>query len=223
VEVDAERLEASDWEAATARRERAARLYRRARDYGLRGLEVAHPGLGERLRATPEEAAAELAPGETELAYWTAAAWGSQVSLGLDRPELVADLPAVEALLERVTEVAPGFDLGAAHEALAALAAATVPGPAGLAAAEERFDRAAALARGARAGVFVARAEAVALRRQDRDAYVALLERALAVDPDAVPEKRLANLVNQRRARWLLDHLDDRFLPPVEGEEEDLP
>jgi predicted anti-sigma-YlaC factor YlaD len=38
------------------------------------------------------------------------------------------------------------------------------------------------------------------------------LEKALAVDPDADPGNRLANLVAQRRARWLLKHIDDLFL-----------
>ena len=223
VEVEAERVEAEDWAAAGALEERASRLYRRAREHGLAGLAVSHPGIGDRLLADPEAAVADLVAADVELAYWTAAAWGSQISLGLDRPELVADLPAVRALLERVTVLDPGFDRGAAHEALATLTAATVPGSAGLAAAAEGFDRAEALARGARAGLFVARAEALAVPRQDRDAYAGLLQRALEVDPDAVPEERLANLINQRRARLLLERIDERFLPPVDGEEEDLP
>ena len=37
--------------------------------------------------------------------------------------------------------------------------------------------------------------------------------RALAVDADADPDRRLANLVAQRRARWLLHHIDELFLP----------
>jgi hypothetical protein len=42
-----------------------------------------------------------------------------------------------------------------------------------------------------------------------------MLRRALAVDPDARPEWRLANLVMQRRARWLLAREDDLFLEPI--------
>jgi predicted anti-sigma-YlaC factor YlaD len=40
---------------------------------------------------------------------------------------------------------------------------------------------------------------------------VSLLERALRIDPDARPEWRLANLVVQRRARWLLARIDLLF------------
>jgi len=38
------------------------------------------------------------------------------------------------------------------------------------------------------------------------------LQQALAVDADGRPEMRLANLVAQRRARWLLARVDDLFL-----------
>ena len=39
-----------------------------------------------------------------------------------------------------------------------------------------------------------------------------LLEKALAIDPDARPDERLANLIAQRRARWLLSHTDELFV-----------
>jgi predicted anti-sigma-YlaC factor YlaD len=38
------------------------------------------------------------------------------------------------------------------------------------------------------------------------------LNQALAINPDAKPEWRLANLVMQRRARWLLARTDELFL-----------
>jgi hypothetical protein len=41
------------------------------------------------------------------------------------------------------------------------------------------------------------------------------LEKALAVDVDARPEWRLANLVMQRRARWLLERIDDLIIPEL--------
>jgi len=47
---------------------------------------------------------------------------------------------------------------------------------------------------------------------QNKAEFQSLLEKALAVDPDADLDNRLANLVAQRRARWLLKHVDDLFL-----------
>ncbi len=59
------------------------------------------------------------------------------------------------------------------------------------------------------AAPYVALAEAVALPRQDRAQFKRLLEQALAVDVDARPQYRLANLIMQRRARWLLSRTDE--------------
>ena len=57
---------------------------------------------------------------------------------------------------------------------------------------------------------------------QDRAGFRNLLERALQIDPDQDPEKRLANLIAQRRARWLLGRIDELFLEgsaPAEKED----
>jgi predicted anti-sigma-YlaC factor YlaD len=42
--------------------------------------------------------------------------------------------------------------------------------------------------------------------------FESLLNRALAIDPDANPDTRLLNLVMQRRARWLLSRKAELFL-----------
>jgi predicted anti-sigma-YlaC factor YlaD len=49
--------------------------------------------------------------------------------------------------------------------------------------------------------------------QQNRAEFTALLQRALALDPAAHPESRLANTLMQRRARWLLARADELFLP----------
>jgi predicted anti-sigma-YlaC factor YlaD len=47
---------------------------------------------------------------------------------------------------------------------------------------------------------------------QDREEFTRLLKRALAIDVDRAPDQRLANLVSQRRARWLLGKTDELFI-----------
>src|SRR4030067_247821 len=51
-------LEERDRERADAGTDRAKRLLLRAKEYGMRGLEAAHPGFGTRLSAHPQGAAA---------------------------------------------------------------------------------------------------------------------------------------------------------------------
>ena len=74
------------------------------------------------------------------------------------------------------------------------------------------FERALELSHGKRAGTYVSYAENAFLPAQNAVEFKTMLEKAMAIDPDSDPEHRLANLVAQRRARWLLGHMDELFL-----------
>ena len=115
LEQEADELEAKDLAATTALRGRAKRLYLRARDYGLRGLDVAHPGCAQLLRTDPKRAVALATKADVPVLYWTAAAWGSAIALGKDNPDLVADQPIVEALIDRALVLDEAWDDGAIH------------------------------------------------------------------------------------------------------------
>jgi predicted anti-sigma-YlaC factor YlaD len=210
VQQDGEELEAIDIKRATQAFARAQRLYRRARDYGLRGLEVAHPGFTGQLRADPRAAASAMRREDVALLYWTAAAWAALIAVSKDDPQVVSQVPAMEALIDRAAALDEAWDAGAIHTFLIAYEPARqgVRGDA-LARAQAHFDRAVALSRGRQAAPYVALAETVAVSRQDRAQFQALLAQALAVDVNAEPDRRLANLVMQRRARWLLSRTDE--------------
>jgi predicted anti-sigma-YlaC factor YlaD len=46
---------------------------------------------------------------------------------------------------------------------------------------------------------------------QDRAEFESLLKQALEIDPEKDPSNRLVTLIQQRRARALLDHIDTLF------------
>lgn len=213
VQQDADEAEDADLARARALSVRARRLYRRASGYGLRGLEVAHPGFGEALARDPASAAALAVRGDVPLLYWTAASWAGSIALSKDDPEAVADLPKAAALARRALELDEAWDSGALHTFFITFEmAAPGAGPGAGRKAREHFDRAVSLSGGRSASPFVALAEAVAVREQDREGFEELLGRALALDADAEPRWRLQNLVLQRRARWLLARADLLFV-----------
>lgn len=222
VEAQAGRLEFSDYPESRRLGERSLELYLRARDYCLRGLEVDHPGIGSRLVQTPEDAVLELDRDDIDLTYWTAAAWGSAVSAGVHRLEIVADLPAVQALFDRALAIDETYSDGALHEALISLEALPEAMGGSPQAAERHYRRALELSGGRSAGPHVTYASSVLVPAQDRAAFRRALEEALAVDPDATADLRLANHIAQARARFLLDHADDLFLEPLEDPGESL-
>jgi predicted anti-sigma-YlaC factor YlaD len=69
------------------------------------------------------------------------------------------------------------------------------------------------LSRGKKVSPLVTLAETVSVRAQDRKEFLELLGRALSFDArKEAPEYRLANLVAQRKARWLKGRVDELFL-----------
>jgi predicted anti-sigma-YlaC factor YlaD len=212
VQQDADEQEDRDLQAAAALRARARGLYLRARGYGLRGLEIAHRDFQRSLTTDPAAAVKVATREDVPLLYWTAASWGAAISVSKDDPALIADLPAVGALIQRALDLQEDYDHGALHEFLISYEAGRPDVPAGASErARRHFARAMELSGGLRAAPLVALAEAVSVRNQDRVEFLELLRRALGIDPDAMPEWRLANLVMQKRARWLLGRVDLLF------------
>ena len=75
-------------------------MYLRARDYGLRGLERCTPRIHRNDLPRPTESTGKDIQERRPVTLLTAAAWASAISLAKDDPALVADLPAVEALIK---------------------------------------------------------------------------------------------------------------------------
>jgi predicted anti-sigma-YlaC factor YlaD len=213
VEQEADELEARDLAAAEALRTRARRLYLRARAYGLRGLEVKHPGFSNALVANSRAAVRAATTADVPLLYWTATAWAAAISLSKDNPELVAQIPAMESLMDRALELDESYGCGAIHTFLITYEMSR-QGASGdpAARAREHFERAMALSVGKNAAPLVALAEAVAVKQQNVREFESLLNRALAINPDATPDTRFLNVVMQRRARWLLSRKAELFL-----------
>lgn len=212
VQQEADFTEAEDLARATALRERALRHYRRGLEYGLRGLEVDFPGLRERLRRDPTAAVAPMKRKHVRLLFWTANAWGAAMSLRKADAELTADQRAAEALMRRALELDEAYEYGSGHDYFITYEGRGAAAGGSLERSRTHLERSLALSRGRRAFPLVTFAETVSVANQERREFEELLQRALAIDPDAHPEVRLSNLIAQRRARWLLARADELFL-----------
>ena len=211
-----------DYERELRLRDRTWRLYVRALNYCLRSLELKYDGITERLRLDPVAAVAVTDTDDIEVLFLLSAAWGLAIANALDRPELLVDLPVVRVMLARALELDADYERGSLHSALITIEAL----PPDLGGSPERarahFERAVELSDGLDAAPFVAFAVGVSVPAENRAEFQQLLEQALAIDPDEDTSLRLLNLVNQKRARMLLDHIDDLFFDPV-GTQETLP
>ena len=210
VEPEADRIEDEDFELAEVIRGRAARLYWRAYRYGIRGLELNHPGLGNTLSIEPESTVAPLEPEDVPLALGTAAALGGAIGVSKDDPEATADIAVVGALLERCLDLDPNYGEGILYELLVIYESQRFGGSPET--AREYYHRALELSRETRASTWLLWAENFSVPDQNVVEFKELLNKILAFDVDKYPEDRLLNILAQRRARWLMGRVDELFL-----------
>jgi predicted anti-sigma-YlaC factor YlaD len=212
VQQEADFMEAANLERATEMRARARKLYLRARDYGLRAFEVDLPGFRDRLRTDPDGALARTTARDVPLVYWTAASWAAAFAIDKADSELSADQGLIETMMRRAVALDESWGKGALHEFFITWEGGRASVGGSLARARQHFDRARLLADGRRASPFVTYAEVVSVGSQNRKEFGQMLNDALQIDVDTSPDDRLANVIAQRRARWLLARADELFL-----------
>jgi tetratricopeptide (TPR) repeat protein len=212
VQSEGDLLVNSDYARASALHERAFNLYIRARDYGLRALALRHPGIADSLKLAPGRAVAKLDAKDLAPLYWCAASWGSAISLGKDRPEMLADLPAIRELVNRGLALDERYEGGAFHEAAIVLDALPPAMGGSVESARRHFERAVEISGDQRPSPYVTLAQSVSVLQQDRAEFRRLLERALQFDPNKDRSQRLETIVLQRKAKSLLERESDFFL-----------
>ena len=210
VQGEADTVESTDYEKLARIDERAFNMYMRARGYCVRALELRHAGTEAALQRSTPGALAWAQKDDVPLLYWTGASWGSAIALGLDKPGLLLDVPAMRALMARALELDDAYANGAIHAVMITLESKPEMGGS-IERARKHFDRAVELSKGLDPGPHVTLATSVSLPERNRDEFVKLLEQALAIDPNKNPDNRLAILITQSRARTLLARVDELF------------
>jgi TRAP transporter TatT component family protein len=192
--------------------ERALNMYVRARDYCLRAMDLRFAGIRAGLAKDPVAALRRASKSDVALLYWTAASWGSAISLGVDKPDLIVDLPTVRALAERALALDEAWSNGAIHEMMISLDSLPEAIGGSPDRAREHFKRAVEIQKGRTPGPYVALALGVSVPTQNVEEFKKLLGTAIEIDPKANPSTMLVTLVTQRWARALLDQIDLLFV-----------
>jgi predicted anti-sigma-YlaC factor YlaD len=145
--------------------------------------------------------------------YWTAVGWVAAFAIDPFDMKLGLTLPQAAALMERVMDLDPGFDQGAVHN-FYILYYGSIPDYMGgdLQKARDHFQKAVAASGNHDTSPLISLAVTVAVKEQNVAEFKSLLQKVLDLDPNTDLENRLVNILNQRKARWLLDHVGDYFL-----------
>ena len=211
IQQEADFIEAKDLDRATEMRKRAKKLYLRARDYGIRALEVDFPGFSGQLRTNTDATLAKLEKKHVALLYYTGASWAAAFAVDVTDSSLSVEQTLFEKMLRRALALNEAYELGSLHDFFISWEAGHASAGGSMAKAREHFERAKTLSDGKRVSVFVTLAESVAVSEQKKDEFEKLLHEALAVDITRAPDQKLANIIAQRRALWLLSRVDELF------------
>ncbi|HEB11919.1 MAG TPA: hypothetical protein ENI06_11995 [Spirochaetales bacterium] len=216
VDTPATMLPDENFEQRSKMKMRAKRLYLRGRDYILKALAIRYDQFSSFMVSGPDETVLErMVINDVPYLYWAAAGWMAAFSTDPFDMRLALSRPKALALMERAFELDEAFQKGAIHEFFISYYGAL---PASLGGSKEKalfhFNRALELSGGLNSGPYVALAGSIAVNEQNVEDFINLLNKALEIDPDSNPENRLANILSMRKARWMLDHIEDYFLLP---------
>ena len=193
---------------------RAKNLYLRGRDILFVALEKKNPLIRRQLKERRyTEAMAPFKKADAPLLYWTALGWVAAFSVDPFDMTLGQTVPQTRAMIERVAALGPGYGRGAL-DAFYVSYYGSLPEYLGgdVAKAREHFAKAQAVAGKTDTSSLLALATTVSVKEQNAAEFKKLLGQVLAFDPDSSPSTRLVNILNRRKARWLLDHIDDFFI-----------
>jgi tetratricopeptide (TPR) repeat protein len=191
----------------------ARALYERAKKYALRSLEIR--GLKNPVSKPFNEFEAglnDLGKDDVPYMFWAATCWGSWIRLNLGSMAALAELPRVEALMKRVLVLDEQFYYGGPHLFMG-IWFASRPKIAGgdLAKAQHHFKKALELGQGKFFMTQIYYADQYARKTFDKDLFVSTLEEVLETPADKIPELTLLNTVAHKKAKEMLEQVDDYF------------
>ena len=195
-------------------REKAKRLYLKAKQYGLRALskrrefrEVLSKPLDQF-----ETCLTDFGKKDVPALFWTVSAWGSWISLSTDSVEAMAEVPKVICLMQRVLELDEGFYYGGPHLFMAVYHLSRPKAYGGdPERAHRHFKKAFELSQGNFLMGHVLYAKYYARQTFDRELFVTTLEKVLNTPADEVPELTLLNTLAKQQAKRLLEEVNDYF------------
>ena len=194
--------------------ERRVRLAKRSFDYAKRATCVMDEALCAAIDAPFDEFEATLAKvddGKVDLVYGLGSAWAGLIEANADDFDRIAELPKVEALFRRLTEIAPDYDHGSGFMYLGVMSSLRPEALGGNpAAGKAAFEQAVARSKGRNLMAPTLEAQYYARLVFDQELHDKLLNDVLAAEPRE-PGLTLINVLAQKRAKALLESGKDYF------------
>ena len=195
-------------------KDRAKKLTDKALDYALRAMCIRKPDTCLFRQSSFQEfknALSTLGVKDVPDLFTLGSAWSAWIQTHREDWDAVAEIPRVEAIMERVVELDEAYQDGAAHLYLGVLATLLPPALGGKPeVGKQHFERALEISKNKNLMVKVLYARHYARLVFDRKLHDRLLNAVIEAKPD-VPGYTLGNTLAQEQARELLDSGQDYF------------
>ena len=189
----------------------ARQSFSKALVIGKHALRITYPEVDQWL-SNPEQIKINFEIQHIPNLYWTAASIGGLIKAGKGSPETIVLLPQVGLLLDTALKLDPSWGNGSIYTALISYTMSEFPvSNEKIKRVKYYFSEAVRLSDGKDASPYLAYAESVSVKNQDRDKFIQLLNKALAIPSIDDEEINLQNIIAGNRAKWLLSRTDELF------------
>jgi tetratricopeptide (TPR) repeat protein len=192
---------------------RAVYLYERGKQYAVKSLglnPLFKEAMGKPLDVF-QRSLDQARKNDVPTLFWVSSVWGSWIASS-ESPEAMADLPWVEALVEKVLQLDPSYYYGSAHLFEAILLSARPEQFGGnLQKANEHFKKAMEYGQGKFLMTDVYYAQYYAKQTLNRELFVTTLKHVLETPAAIEPDLTLVNTLAQQKAKRLLDQVNEFF------------
>jgi len=190
--------------------DRAKGFYLRARDYGMRALELSiekKTNLDDFKNVIQEKGEKEI-----EALFWAAFSWAGWINLSLDNPQAFIDLTYVQTMMQRVLDLDETFFNASVHlffGSLWGMKPRILGGDPEKARAH--FDRNIEITGGNFLLTYIYYAKYAAAKTLDEELFDELLVKVEQTPADVLPEYQLLNMIAKKKAGYLKQAREDLF------------
>ena len=149
---------------------------------------------------------------DMELLYWTAGAYAGAILSSQASPKWVIKIPIIGLLFDEAFKIEPNWENGSLYTAMISYTMIRHDFNGNREEkARDYFEKAIETSKGRDLSPYVSFAENVSIATQNKNEFSNLLYKALNIDINADKDLRLTNYINQKKAQWLLDNIDEYF------------
>lgn len=186
--------------------QRSKNFYARGKRYGLLAISSGKKNASDLTLVEFKKRIGKFGKKDTETLFWTAFNWGQHINLNRDDIGSVAELPMVDALIDRIIETDDSFQCGISYAFKGVMIAGNpLQGPSRFAVTRPMFDKALSFCDGNFLMTKVMFAEWYAKPSGDNKLFNDTLVEVINADAGKLPRYRLANELAKERAKLLLN------------------